>query len=458
MIKCGSKRSFLALAVSVLFFASCMTAGNREYRAAERDYDAGNYVGAVENAVKALQANDEHEDAPGLLRRALPKATSQIQEQISQAKASSEEFPYEKAVALYEQVVKLHSDVNDLRLGFSTEDYSAELEEARQTAAEARYQAGDAALAQGGFQNARVALDHFRTVGNYVEGYKDTADRIAQAESASLARLYVYVNDAEGEIAQGLGTRLMSDNNLARVTDLVPAGSLGVGTRQNASSVLAAARAQGIDLLLYVGIDTLTPDSKADARGLEIMGANAVELDISYSVTAEGRWQVYDVASGTVRNEDSLRVRTGESLKLQYLRPTGETEVGFDDGGRNAAYTQLETNLIQFVRFITRATNFVDALNVSAFENMSLTQMGEALDKVVLFPGVYAFSIEDGARPNAGMSFAEARERSSKMQSVVDAVTRRAEGMDETVLEAMRGMAGRIEVAAARETLGPLSQ
>lgn len=461
MFRYGSKGSVLALAVSLLFFASCMTAGNREYRAAERDYDAGNYVGATENAVKALQANDEHDDAPGLLRRALPKATSQLQEQISQAKASSEEFPYERAVSLYERLVKLHSDVNDLRMGFSTENFSAQLGEARQVAAEARYQAGIAALAAGGFENARVALAHFRTVGNYVQNYQDTADLIAQAENASMARLYVYVNDAEGEIASRLGQRLMGDNDLARVTDLVPAGTLGVGARQNASTVLAAARAQGVDLLLYVGIDSLESDmNPLEVTEKRIHNVAGAEVTASYSVSALGQWQIYDVASGSVRSEDNLRVSVGESLKFDSLVPVGQAEVNFADGSRSVIYADLsEMGLISYMGMVRRTRDFMDSVTADVFRNMTLTEMTEKLDRIVLHGGIYGFKVEE-ISPSTGAidPYDVVHAYVSKMNEILHVITGRASKLDELASQAVYELPGEIEAAVARAALAPLRQ
>ncbi len=460
----------LTSTVVVLFLSGCVTAGNREYRAGERDYNAGNYMSAAENAVSALQINDEHEEALSLLRRALPRATEQIESQISQLEGATEGFPYERIAPLYQQLLKLHGDVAALRVGISTEDYDGRLQEARQAAAEGRYQAGQAALAAGGFENARVALGHFNAVSNWAGEYKDTAALIAQAADASMARLYVYVNDAQGALADSLARNLMAEDRLAQVTELIPPGTLGAGPGRDASAVLAAAAGRGVDLLLFVEVGQVSTEQQGlqeTAKQL-IGGGQGFEVTANYAVGTSGRWQIYDVARRTVRQEDSFQVRLGESLRFQYLPGSGDTDsVFFEDVRyRDVAYVELPNfSLISDTRAMTRSVDFVNANSnrPDVLATLSFTELSERLEGITLFKDVYVLTANEGRYIAVSMQsppvYARVHEFVEKSNAIIASISANVEqNMADRVSQAQSAVPSRVEETVRRAVLAPLLQ
>lgn len=461
-----SKWGLVALVATIALLSSCVTAGNRDYRAGERDFEARNYVGAVDNAVKALETNPEHEEAAALLRRALPRATEQLEEQIAQLQSSSEQFAGERIIELYEELARVHGDVAALSMGLDTTDYGAQLQAAREAAAQARYDAGTSALAAGGFQNARQALAHFRRAAELVSNYRDTAALIAQAENASRARLYVYVNGADAAVAQQIGDQLMNNQNLAQVTELVQANAIVPGAGRDAAAVLSQVASRGVDLLLYVELGNVTVEQQALSQTDKVLvgGSEGFEVSAAYNVVQPGRWQVYDVAAGSVRNEDSFRIGTSQSLTFDLLPPSGSGELSFSDvPPRTIAYADMPSvNIISLTRTLTKTSNFMDGHSAADFTNAEFNDMSERLKDVVLHPDVYGFNIEGGSlMASHGQSpahSAQLEEYLTRMRAILEAILSNAGNIDAHVQRAVQTLPAKAVATVARAAVAPLSQ
>jgi tetratricopeptide (TPR) repeat protein len=471
MSRIRSPWGLFALATAALLLSSCVTAGNREFRAGERDYDAGNFAGAVNNAVQALQVNRDHEEALSLLRRALPRATEQLEGHIAQLRGSSESFAWEEIVPAYQQLVRLHGEVAALTIGVATENYETRLQEARDNAAEARYDAGTAALAAGGFENARQALDHFRRIDTFALDFRDTDALITRAADASRARLYVYVNGADAALAQGIADQLMYQDSLTEITEMVPPGSLNLGSGRDSSAVLSAAASQGVDLILYVSLGAVT-EEKQPLQATEkqlIGGARGFEKTASFTVAQDGRWQIFDVAGRAVRSEDTFRVAVAETLKYEYLPGSGETvELSFlDVGSREVEYVAMQTlgllDVGRYSRAISQTVSFVNSNNPEGVGNAGFNELTEKLNGVILYPGVYAFKVGEAG----GLLGSDGEERSfwerldpmlQKMAALHSAIEANAGNLDTHVLRARGNLPGGAIATVVRATAAPLSQ
>lgn len=459
---------FSALLVGVVLLTSCATAGNREYRAGQRDFDAGNYIGAVDNAVQALRANRDHEEALPLLRQALPRATELLIDQISQLAGSSEPFAGEGTIPVYRELIRLHNDVAALTVGVATENYEDRLADAREAAAEERYTAGATALANGGFENARRALDHFRRAAGFVEGFRDTSEMISRAEAASLARLYVHVTGDNGDVARRIGEALMDNSDLAQVTELVAAGTLGTGNGQNASAVISQVASAGVDLLLFVSLDELTVTTQGFAQEeTQLIGRSAgLENTAAFSVVQQGVWQIHDVATRAVRSEDTFRIEREEALKYSVLVPTGSEEMRFPDSPpRTLAYADMSISgldVVNLSRTISRTTAFVDSVDPDTLQSAGFNDLTAMVDGVLLHPGVYGFNIEGGSLMAATGEHAESYEnlaaRVRKMEAVVSALEENGANTDTHVATVVEGLPNRVVQTVSRATAGHLSR
>jgi len=178
---------FLALTLALAILSGCATG--------EKAYHRGDYDRAVLQATKRLKSDTDNEDAMATLRMAYPAAQNLHLQNIQRASRSSAPFKWETVVAEYSQLNALADAVARtpaaLNVIPSPAHYAAELEAAREGAAEARYIAGETALAKGGHANAREAFDHFNVVLLQRSNYRDARDKLELAREAATIKVVI---------------------------------------------------------------------------------------------------------------------------------------------------------------------------------------------------------------------------------------------------------------------------
>ena len=186
------KRKFLMiLALAALVFTGCksFTIEGGLLSDAQRAKAGGNYHAAVMNVVESIRIDNEYADALIFLRDTYPEANSYYSQKISERKSAGGKFSNDEITKHYEYLKAMNEAVRSLpvlydpqsktQLSFSYTDYSNEISEYREYAAEDHYQEGIRLMQMKGRENAKQASREFETALSYVPNYKD-AERRAQ--------------------------------------------------------------------------------------------------------------------------------------------------------------------------------------------------------------------------------------------------------------------------------------
>ncbi len=392
------------IAIVVILSASCgtlLTRGGGDYRDAEQAYKAGDYVSAAESALSAVQQNSDFEEAIDLLQRTFPMATAALEEDIAQLEASDREFKYESIAPLYERLKQMHDIALSLNIELQAQDYAEQYQTAKDAALEDRYQTAITLLNKGGFANARLAAEHLDVVRQQVSDYKHINYYLNQAWETSEASLYIYVADDLGnlgaQITSGLsGNRMFSEN-----TKIVPAGTVQTSRNMSAQEVVSLANAQGVDLLLYITGETSRETQPFSVNQKEVAsGVPGVELTASYRVAVNGNWQVFDVASGEIRSQDSYSTSIGEQLSVHALNPSDSRSMQRVGSLPERRVSILETGEITggALRALVQTANFQSgsSSNPVRFQNMGFNEITSALSGIWLYNTVYFLVTSDG--------------------------------------------------------------
>ncbi len=182
-----TKPQNIALALALAMLAGCATG--------EKAYNRGDYDKAVLQATKRLKSDTDNGDAIATLRQAYPAAQSLHLQNIARASRSSAPFKWETVVAEYSQLNILAEAIRRTPAALNVIPapviYADDLEAAKESAAEARYTAGDAALTKGGHENAREAFHHFSTALLHRSNYRDARDKLEIAREAATIKVVI---------------------------------------------------------------------------------------------------------------------------------------------------------------------------------------------------------------------------------------------------------------------------
>jgi hypothetical protein len=178
-------KKILLFCVGLLILSSCATG----YKA----YKKGDYLKASFDAVERLKANPSNEKAGYVLSKSYQAGVDITLRDIENAKQENSPTNYERVVSYYEQLNLLADNIyhskaanNIIKTPF---EYKAELNQARDKAAEQVYDLGMKSLEVGTVIEARNALNLFSRVNNYVYGYKNVLKLIDEARFQGTLRI-----------------------------------------------------------------------------------------------------------------------------------------------------------------------------------------------------------------------------------------------------------------------------
>jgi len=156
----------------------------------------GNFDEAVFTSVERLQKSSDNSKALAVLHDAYPLAVENHKRAIRNYENSQEPFRWEKALAEYQQLNKIHdmiarSSVSVREVGMP-QSYVNEAESARRLAADERYQAG--MMAMNSKENrlaAKDAIGHFQRVSELMPNYKDITQKLDLAYQYATYRVII---------------------------------------------------------------------------------------------------------------------------------------------------------------------------------------------------------------------------------------------------------------------------
>ena len=174
-------RTYTFLISIILLLNSC-TSGKKAMQ-------QGNYDEAIYKAVNRLRNNPDHKKSLETLKLTYPLAQRWHLNRIKDLENSFEPFKWEGVARGYTALIKLYDEISRcpgcLTAVPSPENYSFDYERARLKAASDRYEAGLLALEKGrkgDRQEAKAAFFHFAEAGNWIRDYKETNEKLKEAE------------------------------------------------------------------------------------------------------------------------------------------------------------------------------------------------------------------------------------------------------------------------------------
>lgn len=164
----------------------------------EKAYNRGDYDTAVIQATKRLKSDTDNEAAMATLRQAYPAAEQLHRQNIERAERSSAPFKWEMVVTEYGRLNRLADAIQGTPAAQAIvpapQFHDQALEAARESAAQARFSAGETALARRDRLSAREAFEHFNKALSFNPALPNGRQKLAEA--SELATLDVVVRIA----------------------------------------------------------------------------------------------------------------------------------------------------------------------------------------------------------------------------------------------------------------------
>jgi len=146
---------------------------------------SGDYYQSVLQSVERLRKNPDHRKSSETLNSAYPLALQFHENRANNMLASNNHGKWKGVLDAYTKINRMYEEINRspgaLRTIPNPKNYYAELEQARNNAAEESYNLGMQALGVNTKASAKEAYYYFKEANGFVRGYKDVVDKIDQA-------------------------------------------------------------------------------------------------------------------------------------------------------------------------------------------------------------------------------------------------------------------------------------
>ncbi len=171
-------------------------------RSASDAYARADYDAAVFMLSRSLQISQDYEKSQILMSDAFLMANRIHKNKISELESSTNDFRYDGLAREYQSLVNLHDAVENLPpirhpktgalLELDIVDYSNQLQDAKQMAAESHYAAGESLSVSTDLAQQKAAAKQFKKALSFVAGYKDADERYQSTRKAGVKRIAVF--------------------------------------------------------------------------------------------------------------------------------------------------------------------------------------------------------------------------------------------------------------------------
>ncbi|MEQ9426318.1 MAG: hypothetical protein RJQ09_17970 [Cyclobacteriaceae bacterium] len=177
---------------SIIFIITLIIAG---CSSGKKALEQGNYYDAVMKSVDRLRKNLGHDKSKSTLRRSYPLAIAYYEDEISNITSSNDPFKWGRTVRSYELINNMYEEIRRspgaLKVISSPVNYYDKMERAKANAAEESYAAGLRKLNPNDRNLSKEAYFHFSDADNFVRGYKDVNDKMAEARFHATLKVLV---------------------------------------------------------------------------------------------------------------------------------------------------------------------------------------------------------------------------------------------------------------------------
>ena len=330
---------FLILTFALLCLTGCAGKQGKLMKSAQANYQANDYEAALRDTVTVLKQKPNHVEAQNFVPIFFNAAVDVGQNRIKTLETTSDKFKWDEIVAEYNRLIEMNTLVQNLpplthkktkqRITFETQDYSRQLAEASEKAAEAHYQEGIRLSASADdVETQKQTAKEFKTADTFVPGYKDAQSRYEQARSAGTKKIAILTVADESVNAHAYGVlRETITDNIIRIVLKDPEASeyLTIVSRYQLEQVMAAQ-----DLSVTEQFDKQTVIDIGQALGVhEIVVVQMTQIDDT----------VPDTTSTTLNRQDTVRKKTGTKKTVDEDGNT-KTESKYSDVTVTAKFTR----------------------------------------------------------------------------------------------------------------------
>ena len=188
----------------VVFLTSCATKHGDLMKSAQLHYQSNDYEAALRDAVAALKLKPDFDKAQDFVVTFFNAAVEARESKIQSLEATPSKFKYDGVVAEYKGLIEINKLVKNLppsalvhkktkqRLVFNIKDYTPQLNEASEKAAEVHYQEGILIAASGNdVETQKMAAKEFKKAEEFVPGYKDSNIRYEESRRAGVKKMAI---------------------------------------------------------------------------------------------------------------------------------------------------------------------------------------------------------------------------------------------------------------------------
>ena len=155
--------------------------------------EKGNYYQAVIQSVERLKSSPSNNKAGETLLNAYPHAVNNLMDKLNNNNASNISFKNTQAVYIYNDLNRMYESIQSSpaakQIISNPRKFYLELSEVTPWAAEEQYLAGTEQLSMGARENTKQAYYYFQEANNFVNNYKDVAEKIEIAYNLSILKV-----------------------------------------------------------------------------------------------------------------------------------------------------------------------------------------------------------------------------------------------------------------------------
>lgn len=218
---------------------AALTQYGQAYARAENAWTHRDYDRTVRECVKTLRYRPDFIQAEDLLEKAFPLAVEEYHRDIERKQQSSDAFPYDDIVKMYEELIYLTDIVESLKLPQTevlffkadVQDYHQLLLNAKNLAAEDHYLKGLDYRKAGTREAYRSAAQEFKKCLRYAADYHDASELYEDSRRKGLTRVAVMPFENRsgqieyGDVGDALSSKvvalLLADDELLETIEIV---------------------------------------------------------------------------------------------------------------------------------------------------------------------------------------------------------------------------------------------
>ncbi|HEY3371717.1 MAG TPA: hypothetical protein VGK10_12750 [Prolixibacteraceae bacterium] len=181
------KISFLTFIISLMLLLACSTG--------KKSLEHGNYYDAIMKAANRLSSDPDNRKASQVVSEGYPMAITYYQEEIDQILTSNDPFKWKNTLDVMQTVNQLSDQIRRIpaarKLVPTLKNYTAELADIQNKAAQEYYDAGMDAMGRNTRETAKQAFLHFQNADALVRGFKDTRQKMLESKDKATLKVIV---------------------------------------------------------------------------------------------------------------------------------------------------------------------------------------------------------------------------------------------------------------------------